>query len=280
MTAGQPPDGDPEVDWSWTDDDPDWIPPDIDTTRPSPARMYDFALGGKDNFAVDRAAVEQIGTLVPDFRSVALANRGFLQRAVHALTDLGVDQFIDVGTGLPTSPNVHEIAQEQRPGARVVYVDNDPIVAAHNRALRASRPGVIAIDEDLRRPARVVHHPAVRAHLDFTRPIALLFVSVLHFIRHDLAVEAMARYRRELPPGSYLAISTACADGMEPTLIDRLEMVYSASPTPFVLRSPSQVEQLLEGTELLDPGLVDVNHWRAGDPLLPIRILSGVGRLG
>lgn len=279
MTAGQPPEGDPEVDWSWTDDETDWIPPDIDTDRPSPARMYDFALGGKDNFAVDRAAVAQVGAIVPDFRSVALANRGFLVRAVRALTELGVDQFIDAGSGLPTSPNVHDIAQQVQPGARVVYVDNDPIVAAHNRALRASRPGVITIDEDLRHPHRILDHPAVREHLDLTRPVGLLFVAVLHFVRHELAVEAVARYRRALAPGSFLAISTACSEGMEPALIDRLERVYAASPTPFVLRSPSQVEHLFEGTEVLEPGLVDVNHWRSSDPLLPIRIHGGVGRV-
>jgi S-adenosyl methyltransferase len=279
MTTAEPHGGEPDVDWSWTDEDTDWIPPDIDTNRPSPARMYDFALGGKDNFAVDREAVEQVAKLVPDFRAVALANRGFLIRAVDAMARLGIDQFIDIGTGLPTSPNVHEMAQFVQPDARVVYVDNDPIVMAHNRALRASRPGVIAINQDLRRPAAVMGDPEVRAHLDFDRPIGLLFVAVLHFVRHDLAVEVVARFRHALPPGSYIAISTAGKDGMEPALIDRLELVYSRSPAPMILRSTSQVEQLFEGVDLLAPGLVDVTRWRSDGAPLPIRILSGAGRV-
>jgi hypothetical protein len=279
MATAESHDEESDVDWSWTDEELDWIPPDIDTNRPSPARMYDFALGGKDNFAVDRAAVEEIAKLVPDFRDVALANRGFLIRAVDTLAQLGIDQFIDIGTGLPTSPNVHEMAQHAIPDSRIVYVDNDPIVVAHNRALRARHPGVIAIYQDLRQPSGVMGNPQVRAHLDFDRPIGLLFVAVLHFIRHDLAVEVVAQYCRALPPGSYMAISTTCAEGMESSLIDRLELVYSRSTAPMILRSASQVGQLFEGFDLLEPGLVDVTCWRAEGTPLPIRILSGVGRV-
>lgn len=219
----QPRDGEPEVDWAWTNDESSWIPPEIDTEKPSPARMYDYALGGKDNFEVDRQAVGAIGELVPGFREVALANRGFLVRVVEALTALGVDQFIDLGTGIPTTPNVHEVAQRARPDARVVYVDNDPIVMAHNRALRSRRPGVLTLQCDLRQPASILDNPEVRAHLDFNRPIGLLLVAVLHFVRRDLAVEVVNTYRRALPAGSYLAISTASADGMAPALINRLE---------------------------------------------------------
>jgi hypothetical protein len=279
MTTAQPHDGEPEVDWAWTNDDSTWIPPDIDTERASPARMYDYALGGKDNFGVDRTAVHKIGEIVPDFRAVALANRGFLVRAVDAMARLGVEQFIDIGTGIPTSPNVHEVSQEVHPNARVVYVDNDPIVMAHNRALRASRPGVLTLDRDLRQPTSVMNHPDVRRHLDFDRPIGLIFVAVLHFIRRELATEVVKQFRRSLPPGSYLAISTACSDGMDRALIDRLEAVYAQSAAPFVLRSRSQVEQLFEGVDLLEPGLVDVTRWRSDGTPLPIRILSGVGRV-
>jgi S-adenosyl methyltransferase len=278
MTTAQPHDGDPEVDWAWTDEDSTWIPPDVDTERASPARMYDYSLGGKDNFAVDREAVEKVGEIVPDFRKVALANRGFLVRAVTTMAELGIDQFIDLGTGIPTSPNVHEVAQQFQPQARVVYVDNDPIVMAHNRALRAPRPGVLALNRDLRQPSSVMDNRQVREHLDFDRPIGMLFVAVLHFVRRELATEVVKQFRRALPAGSYVAISTASSDGMERTLIDRLEAVYARSAAPFVLRSTSQVEQLFEGIELIEPGLVDVTWWSNGSPL-PIRILSGVGKV-
>src|SRR5690242_1194680 len=193
MTIRQSPDGEPEIDWAWTADDSDWSPPQIDTERPSAARMYDYALGGKDNFDVDRAAVESVGEILPEFRQVALANRGFLVRAVNTLADLGIDQFIDLGTGIPTSPNVHEIAQNVHPHAKVVYVDNDPIVMAHNRALRSRWPGVLTVLRDLREPASVMDSPEVRNHLDFDRPIGLLFVAVLHFVRRDLGVEVVTQ---------------------------------------------------------------------------------------
>jgi predicted ribosome-associated RNA-binding protein Tma20 len=242
--------------------------------------MYDFALGGKDNFEVDRLAVEKVAELVPGFREVGHANRGFLIRATETIADLGVDQFLDIGTGIPTPPSMHEVAQIRNPLARVVYVDNDPIVMAHNRALRGSRPGVLTLARDLRQPASVVDNSAVRAHLDFNRPIGLLMVAVLHFIRRDLAAEVVAQYLKSLPSGSYLGISTACSDGMDGALIERLEAVYSRAAAPIVLRSRSQIEQLFEGVDLLEPGIVDVTEWRDDETAaLPIRILSGVGKV-
>jgi S-adenosyl methyltransferase len=267
----------PEADWAWTDDTTTWIPPEIDTEQPSPARMYDYALGGKDNFEVDRAAVEAVAEFLPEFRQVAQANRGFLVRAVHELAERGIDQFIDIGTGIPTSPNVHEVAQRVNPDARVVYVDNDPMVMAHNRALRAPWPGVLTLQRDLRQPASVMQSPEVRKHLDFDRPIALLFVAVLHFVRRDLAVEIVKQFRQALPAGSYLAISVACSDGMDPALINRLEQVYTRSPAPMVLRTTDQVEQLFEGLDLIEPGIVNVNQWQTDEPMLPIRVLGGAG---
>jgi S-adenosyl methyltransferase len=279
MTTAQPRDGEPEMDWAWTDEDSTWIPPEIDIEKPSPARMYDYSLGGKDNFEVDRAAVAKVAEIVPEFREVAVANRGFLVRAVDAMARLGVDQFIDLGTGIPTSPNVHEVAQQLHPDARVVYIDNDPIVMAHNRALRSRRPGVITLQRDLRQPASVMDDPEVREHLDLDRPVGLLFVAVLHFVRRELAIEVVNQFRRSLPAGSYLAISTACADGMDRGLITRLEQVYSTSPAPMVLRTTDQVEQLFDGTDLLAPGVTDVTRWRGDGTPLPIRILSGVGKI-
>ncbi len=295
MTTTQPPDrGRPdsdrldressdrgmEVDWAWTDDDDSsWIPPEIDSERPNPARMYDYALGGKDNFEVDRAAVESVGEILPEFREVALANRGFLIRAVSALAHLGIDQFIDLGTGIPTSPNVHEVAQQVHPHAKIVYIDNDPTVMAYNRALQARQPGVSTLLRDLRQPASVMESAEVRSHLDFNRPIGVLLIAVLHFVRRDLGVEVVNQFRRALPAGSYMAISTACMDGMDRPLINRLEQVYAKSPVPMVLRTSEQVEQLFEGVDLLEPGLTDVTQWRHDGRPLPIRILSGVGRV-
>jgi len=248
-----------------------------DPDRPSPARMYDYSLGGTDNFPVDRAAVEAVGEIVPEFRLVGLANRGFLVRAVETMAGLGIDQFIDIGSGIPTSPNVHEVAQRVRPGARIVYVDNDPVVQAHNRS--QDRPGVLGLDADLYEPASVMDSPVVRAHLDFDRPIGLIFAAVLHFVRRDQAVDLVAQFRRALPAGSYLAISAACVDGMEAPLVERLNAVYATATAPIVLRSEAEIEALFEGVDLLEPGLADVTRWRHDGTPLPIRILSGVGKV-
>ncbi|GLY28269.1 SAM-dependent methyltransferase [Kineosporia sp. NBRC 101731] len=267
------------VDWSWTASEQEWIPPEIDIAKPSAARMYDYALGGKDNFAIDRQAVHEVGRVIPDLQACAQANRGFLIRAVNALAELGVEQFIDLGSGIPTSPNVHEVAQQMRPGAKVVYVDNDPIVMTYNRALRAPRPGVLALDHDLRQPHGILDDPRLKAHLDQDRPVGLLFIAVLHFVRREMAIKVVEQYRRLLPAGSYLAISAICSEGMEPASVELLEKVYDSSPTPLVVRSRSQVEQLFDGTELIEPGLVDVTQWRNDGNFLPIRILSGVGKI-
>ncbi len=268
-----------EVDWSWTASDDDWVPPEIDTSKPSTARMYDYALGGKDNYAIDRQAVDKIAELLPDLKPVALANRGFMIRAVEALSRMGIDQFLDLGSGIPTSPNVHEVAGVHRATTKVVYVDNDPIVMTYNRALREPRPGVLALNHDMRAPATIFEDPALRAHLDLERPIGLLLVAVLHFVQRETALEVVEQYRRLLPPGSYLAISAICSDGMEPALVQRLESVYQTSSSPLIVRTTAEAEQLFEGTRLIEPGLVDATQWRNNETPLPIRILSGVGQV-
>ena len=254
-------------------------PAGVDPTVPSVARVYDALLGGKDNFAVDRDIADKLMKLTPGGVDVGLFNRAVLGRGVRYMVSQGIDQFIDLGTGIPTSPNVHEVAQQIHPGARVVYVDNDPIVMAHNRALRARRPGVLTLQADMRQPKTIMEDEQVLQHLDFDRPIGLLFVAVLHFVRRELAVEVVNQFRRSLPAGSYIGISTASADGMDPALIERLEQVYSQSPAPMVLRTSDQVEQLFEGVDLVDPGITDVTQWRNDGTPLPIRILSGVGKV-
>lgn len=277
MTSSAP-GGGPEFDWAWTDQDPEWVPPEIDTTRPSPARIYDYALGGKDNFEVDRRAAEQVATVLPDFRDVARKNRAFLIEAVKAMARGGVRQFLDLGTGIPTSPNVHEIAREIHPDATVVYVDNDPIVMTHNQALRAPVDGVATLRHDARDPDAILDDTAVKELINFEQPVGVLLVAVLHFVGHDLATEIVRRFRSAMAPGSYLAISAACTDGTGTAAIKKIESVYAAAGSQVVFRSASQIAEFFEGLDLLDPGLAEVSQWRAAGTPSTLRVLAGVGR--
>jgi hypothetical protein len=253
----------PEYDWSWTDEDVDWVPPSVDSNKPSVARMYDYYIGGKDNFAVDREAAEAVARAVPGARLNALASRQFLVSAVQLMAKSGVRQFIDLGTGIPTSPNVHEVARQYRSDARVVYVDNDPVVLVHNRALLARTDGVVTVMQDLRQPSAVLGDPVVAELIDFSQPVGLLCVAVLHFVAADIAPEIMAQYRKVLAPGSYLAISAASYEGMSLEAVRELEAIYSKSNATLVFRSKPQIEELFEGFELLHPGLTMVTRWRA-----------------
>lgn len=253
---------DPEFDWSWTDEDIDWVPPSVDSTKVSVARMYDYFLGGKDNFAVDREAAEAVAKAVPAVRMMATANRQFLVNAVRVMAEAGVRQFIDLGTGIPTSPNVHEVARDYHPDATVVYVDNDPMVLVHNRALLARHKGVVSITQDLRQPAAVLADPAIVAEIDWSEPVGLLCVAVLHFVAPDIAPEIMAQYRKVMVPGSYLAISAASYEGMSLHTVRELEAVYGNANHSLVFRSTSQIEQLFEGFDVIEPGLTLVTRWR------------------
>lgn len=277
MGTEKPDEAEPDFDWSWTENDDGWVPPDVDTSTPSVARMYDYYLGGKDNFAVDREAAEKVIAHFPDLRTVAQNNRHFLVNAVQCMAEAGVQQFIDLGTGIPTSPNVHEVAREIHPNAKIVYVDNDPIVMAHNRALRATTPGVITIQHDLRQPANVLGDPLLADILDFTEPVGVLFVAVLHFVRNDLAPGIVAQFRRNMVTGSHMAISTLCTEGMEAPAISQLESLYANTSAPLIARSRAQVEQLFEGFDMVDPHLVDVAEWRHTGTPGSVRVLAGVG---
>ncbi len=279
MTADRPMTGEAPIDWSWAAADPEWIPPDVDADRASAARMYNYALGGKDNFAVDRAAMDRIAELFPDYAKLALANRGFLIRAVDAMARSGIDQFLDLGTGIPVSPSVHEVAQQVHPGARVVYVDKDPTVMAQNRALRGSYPGVLVARHDLRQPDALLADPKIQSWLDLDRPLGVVLTAVLHFVRSDLAPQMIARYRRILAPGSQIAISVACRDATPPALMRRLEQVYASLATPIVFRTAGQIEQLMDGLELQKPGLTDVTTWRSDGQPATLSMLAAVGRL-
>jgi len=235
----------------------------VDVTRPSIARIYDYLLFGKDNFAADRAAADELMQSRLDPRRLALANRAFLRRAVRFVARQGISQFLDLGSGLPTSPSVHECAREVVPGARVAYVDHDPIVVAHNDALLATRDGVITVRADVREPDVVLGHDALRGCLDFGRPIAVLLLSVLHFISGDEdAPGIVARFRERMAPGSYLVVSIGTSDGADPEMLAGATATYAEARMPFTLRSRDQILDLFDGFDLVEPGLVSLPEWR------------------
>lgn len=239
------------------------VPEGVDVSHPSVARIYDYLLFGKDNFAVDRAAAHKLMESRLDPRRLALANRGFLVRAVRFLADAGIDQFLDLGSGLPTSPSVHEVARDTHQDARVVYVDIDPIVVTHNAALLATRDGVITVRGDIRDPDGILGNPVVHDCLDFSRPVAILLVAVLHFISEDDdPAKIIGRFRERMAPGSYLAITAGTSDGADPDVIAGTVSAYQGSRMPFTLRSRARIMELFDGFELVPPGLVSLTDWR------------------
>jgi O-methyltransferase involved in polyketide biosynthesis len=234
----------------------------FDTSVPNVARMYDYALGGKDNFAADREAAEKILAAQPDGVITAKDNRLFLQRAVRYITSQGVAQFIDIGAGLPTVQNTHEVAQDERPGARVAYVDYDPVVVGHAKALLAGTPNVIAVDGDLRRPEEITGNPAIREHIDFTRPVALMLIAILHFL-DDTSYGLVESLVRSLPSGSYLALSHATPDHTTEDAHREVEAVYERSSAALSMRTRAEISQFFDGLDLVEPGVVAVADWQA-----------------
>ncbi|GAA1865632.1 SAM-dependent methyltransferase [Asanoa iriomotensis] len=236
------------------------------------ARIYDFHLGGTHNFAADRAAAQAITQMFPFVPLLARTNRAFLGRAVRHLASQGITQFLDVGSGIPTEGNVHEIAQEIVPEARVVYVDIDPVAVSESLDLLAGNDNATAIRADLRDPQSILDHPQVRKIIDFDQPVGLLMVAVLHFVSEDdLASRAVRELLTPLPPGSYLAISHGSAEGMQRDLanLDNAQDVYKRdTATPFVLRTKAQVASYFDGLDLVEPGVVWLPEWRPapGDP--------------
>jgi hypothetical protein len=242
----------------------------IDTTTPHPARRYNYWLGGKDNFAADRASGDAIQAAMPGIRLMALENRMFLGRAVKYLAERGVDQFLDIGTGIPAPGNTHEVAQSVIPTARTVYVDNDPIVLTHARALLTSAPtGTNAyLDADIREPGSILNHPDLATTLDFTRPIALMLVAVLHFVRDDEdPAGIVSKLLGALPAGSYVVVSHATWEYQTPEAI--AELTASNRDGRFAARTGEQLAALLAGTDFIDPGLVSVSRWRAENESQP-----------
>jgi hypothetical protein len=255
----------------------------IDAGTPNPARIYDYLLGGKDNYPVDRDAAEAILGVAPQARQGARENRAFLQRAVRFLAaEAGIRQFLDIGTGLPTQGNVHEIAQAVASDARVVYVDHDPVVHIHASALLADNAKTVAVLADLREPEVILGHPQVRRVLDFTRPVAVLLVAVLHFLRDgEEPAGVVARLRQAMAPGSFLVVSHATAD-FQPDVAAKVTDVYRRASAPLVLRSRSEIGRFFEGFDVVAPGLVEPASWRpdGAGPTSPSAggFYSGVGR--
>jgi hypothetical protein len=238
----------------------------IDMTKPHPARRYDYWLGGKDNFQADRDAAEAIAAVFPHIRTAARENRAFMQRAVkHLAAEAGIRQFLDIGTGLPTANNVHDVAQGIAPESRIVYVDNDPLVLTHARALlTSSEQGATAyIDADVRDPDNILLDPAVRDTLDWSEPVALLLVAVLHFVEDGEDPWAIVnKLVGALPAGSYLVLSHATFDPLDQKTIKAMNAVNEGITPRFSPRSLSEVSRFFEGLDLLEPGIVSVSDWR------------------
>lgn len=239
-------------------------PPAVDTTVPHSARIYDWWLGGKDNFAVDRAMGSALIEAIPTLRMMATENRGFVHRvARHLVAEAGIRQFLDIGTGIPTRPNLHEVAQALAPETRVVYVDNDPIVLAHARALMVStKEGRSAyIHADLRQPDTILANATLTDTLDLSRPVALTLIAVLMLLRDDDDPAGKLRTLTEaLPSGSYLAISHPTQD-FNPDAMGAAVAAATRGGMTLVPRTRSEVERLFDGWELIDPGLVPVMAW-------------------
>lgn len=276
--GGNRPAIDTEFDWSWAEDEGSgWVPPPVDTTKPNAARMYDYALGGKDHFAIDREAAHRAYRVMPDGPALARANRNFLVQAVQVMARAGIRQFIDLGTGIPTSPTVHGVAREIIPEAHVVYVDNDPIVLAHSRALIDQQDGVVTIMRDLRDPARLLGDQQLRATVNLDKPVGLLLVAVMHFVEISIAPEVVRCYVEKLAPGSHFGFSVATREGVDAEVTRQVEMVYRATQSPIVFRTRAQIEELTDGLDLLEPGLTEVTRWRANDTPGKMHMLAGVG---
>jgi hypothetical protein len=256
-------------------------PVEVDVTVAHPARMYDYYLGGKTHFAADREIVGKVLAVLPEGRDMAVANRAFLGRVVRFLANQGISQFLDIGTGIPSPGSTGEILHAIDPDAHVVYVDNDPIVIAHTRALLRGGGPVTVVRGDLRAPERLLADPVIGAALDFSRPMAILLVAVLHFIRDEEEPGRIAAVlKNAMPPGSYLAISHGTQD-FNPERATAAVRGYDEAATPFVLRSRARVESFFDGLDMVEPGVVQLPYWRPdggeGGPS-KIWLYAGVGR--
>lgn len=265
----------------------DWVPPGVDTSVPSMARTYDFMLGGGHNFAVDRAVGDQIETLMPGLRQAARVNRAFLGRVVRFMVANGVRQFLDIGSGIPTVGNVHEIAQREDPECRVVYVDRDPIAVAHSELMLGSNDRAAIVQADMRDPESILNSDAARQLLDFDKPIGLLMLLMLHWVAdEDDPHGLLERYRAPLAPGSYFALTHVTGDNQGKELDEATGVIQrSKSQDQVNLRSHAEILSMFGEFELVEPGLVGCALWRPGgpgdvadNPDMNMLVYAGVGR--
>lgn len=255
-------DGDVNDDQDCGAGSPSWVPDGVDVTVPNAARAYDYLLGGFHNFTVDRDFAEHVERVFPWIRLGAYANRAFLGRVVRWLVGAGIRQFLDIGSGIPTMGNVHEVAEEVAPAVRVMYVDIDPVAVAHARAVLAGHPRVKVLRADLRHPREIVNHPEVAELLDFSEPVGVLLSAVMDFIPDaDDPFEIVAQLRGAVAPGSYFAMSHGTHVAELAEAYGALEQMLRQTPTSLHLRSSEQVARLFTGLELVEPGLVVVSDW-------------------
>jgi SAM-dependent methyltransferase len=248
-------------------DDLSWVPPGVDTARANVARVYDYWLGGSHNFLADQDLARAIVAVVPAAREAARDNRAFLGRAVRFLAASGIRQFLDIGSGIPTEGNVHEIAEQVTTGARVVYADNDKVAVAHSKAILAGNTDAAVMEADLREPEEILSSELVRGLIDFAQPVGLLLNMVLHFIDDpEDPWRIVATLRDALAPGSYLVLGHL-TDENKPTVAHAAEKVYNRSvATNIHVRPRADILAFFDGFDLVDPGLVYIPHWRPDSP--------------
>lgn len=240
-----------------------WIPENLDPARPSPARIYDYALGGGHNLASDRAVFDQLIKIQPNARQIAWSNRAFMRRAVLFMIDSGIRQFLDLGSGIPTVGNVHEIAQKAAPECRVVYVDIEEVAIAHSRLLLDGEEKAAIVEADFTRPDDVLKHPETRRLIDFSAPVGVLAIASVHHVAAEIDVySAFDRYREKVVPGSALAISHFTADFENVHAKEIIETVQASAHNPACLRTRSEIVDLFGDFELAEPGVVAVSNWR------------------
>jgi hypothetical protein len=265
---------------------PDWAPESIDIERPSVARMYDYFLGGSNNFAVDRETARQVIAAVPDAPLQAQSNRAFLRRVMRFLLDAGVRRFLDIGSGIPSPGSVHEIAQANAPDTRVVYVDVDPIAVMHGQSILDGNPLATAIQGDLCAPERILSHPRVRQLMSLDEPVAVLLIAVLHYVPEAAdPAGVIARIRAALPSGSYLALSVLTGQERGAEEVAAGSAVYQRADTPIYVRDTTAVLRMFEGFTVVPPGVVAAPSWRPDPAQLAMEetgrpvFVGGVGRV-
>jgi SAM-dependent methyltransferase len=265
---------------------PAWAPRSIDISVPSVSRIYDYYLGGSHNFEVDREAARRAMEFMPGLPKTMQANRAFMRRAVRFAAGEGITQYLDIGSGIPTFGNVHEVAQAAVPGARVVYVDHDPVAVAHSQAVLAGNVAADVVAADLRKPQEILSSPQLERLIDLKRPVALLLVAILHFVEDaDDPYGAVAELRDALAPGSLLILTHASYEGI-PVPAERAEGavdVYKDIRNPLIMRSRDEIARFFEGYDMVEPGLVPMPHWRPESALededpFAFAGFAGVGR--